>query len=183
MFWKSKKQKEKNIDSGALFKDITQNVAIKMMSLQLIESPQLKFFVDDNGMVEGLVLEHTTDREYKALKQQSSYDYMFVCGMHAFGAGIYVTLFQTKLGKPINEFTQSDLRNIAIAFSQVDAYELALLTLGVSVNSNKKQIFDQIIITAINSATNYAGDNATTPDVIKQLMQVLFNAGITVVMQ
>ena len=181
MFWNRKKQKE--IDSSTLFRDMTQDVIMEMISMRIIKSPELKFFGDDKGILEGLVQNHTTGQEILALKQQSAFNYLFVCGMHAFGAGVYVTLFQTKVKKPITEFGQQELGSLALAFSQTDAYELALLSLGLNANSNNKKVFDKIIMTAINSATKYAGNNATHPDTIKQLMQVLFNAGITVVMR
>ena len=183
MFWKNKKQNDKNVDSGELFRDITQDVVMSMMSMHVIKSPELKFFYDDKGILEGLVQEHTTNREILAVKQSSDFNYMFVCGMHAFGAGAYTTIFQTKVKKPITEFGQKELMDIASAFSQVDAYELALSAMGLNANSNNKKVFDAIIMAAIKSATNHAGKDATHPDTIKQLMQVLFNAGISVVMR
>ena len=179
MFW-LKKQKN---DAGKLFKEITQDVVMVMMSMHVIKSPQLKFFYDDKGILEGLVQQHTTNRTILALKQESDFNYMFVCGMHAFGAGIYATIFQTKAQKPVNEFGTKELMDIASAFSRVDPYELALSSMGLNANSNNKKVFDEIIMTAIKSATKHAGKDATHPDTIKQLMQVLFNAGITVVMR
>ena len=175
-------QKNK-IDAGKLYKDITQDAVMKMMAMHVIKSPELKFFYDDKGILDGLVQEHTTNRDILSLKRESDFNYMFVCGMHAFGAGVYTTAFQTKAEKPVNEFGQKELREIALAFSQVDAYELALSVMGLNANSNNKKVFDEIIITAIKSAMNCAGKDATHPDTIKQLMQVLFNAGITVVMR
>ena len=181
MFWKKNKKIEIKIDEDALFKDITQDVIMNMMSMNVIKTPELKFFVDDKGILDGLVQEHITRKKILALKRQSDFSYMFVCGMHALGAGIVVTAFQIKVNRSVNEFTQQDLNDIALCFSKVDAYELALSTMRIDANSNNKKIMDQIIITAIKSAMNYAGENATSPDTIRQFMRVLFNAGITVV--
>lgn len=183
MFWKSKKNKAENSVVGSIHKEITQDVVMEMMAMHVIKSPELKFFVDDKGILEGLVYEHTTNPEILALKRESAFDYMFVCGMHAFGAGIYATLYQTKVKKPVNKFNQQDLAEIALAFSRTDAYELALTALGLNANSNNKKVFDKIIMTGIKSAFIYSGDDDTHPDTVRQLMQVLFNAGITVVMR
>ena len=183
MFWKSKKQKDKTIDDGVLYRNITQDVVMNMMSMHVIKSPELKFFMDDKGLLDGLVQEHITEKKILDLKKQDDFTYMFVCGMHALGAGIYVTLFQTKVKKPINEFGQKEMMEIALNFSNTDAYELALSTMGLNTNSNNKRVFDQIIITAIKSAMNCVGNDATSPETIRQLMRVLYNAGITVVMR
>jgi hypothetical protein len=183
MFWNKKKQNDQSNDSSTLYGEITQAVVVDMMTMHVISSPQLKFFHDDKGILEGLVKEHVTNPEFLALKCEADFDYMFLCGMHAFGAGIYITLYQAQINKSIQEFGQTELREIAVAFSQVDAYELALAVLGLDLNSNNKKVFDHIIITAIQTAANNAGKNATHPNTIKQLMQVLFNAGISVAMR
>lgn len=180
LFWKKKKV---TVDGDALFRDITQDVVTNMMSMRIIKTPELKFFFDDKGILEGLIQEHTTQEEVLDLKKQSDFTYMFVCGMHAFGAGAYVTIYQTKAQKPVSDFGQQELRKIALSFSMTDSYELALSAMGLDANSNNKKVFDKIIMDAIKLVMNSAGNNATSPDAIRQLMKVLYNAGITVVMR
>ena len=55
--------------------------------------------------------------------------------------------------------------------------------MGLDVNSNNKKVFDQIIMTAIKSAMNFAGEEAVEAAGMQELMKVLYNAGITVFMR
>ena len=80
-------------------KTLIQDVTLQMVSMRVISDPMMKFLYDDKGILDRLFHEHTTDKEFLAIKQQSEFNYLFVCGMHAFGAGIFVTAMQPKLEK------------------------------------------------------------------------------------
>ena len=164
-------------------KTLIQDVTLQMVSMRVISDPMMKFLYDDKGILDRLFHEHTTDKEFLAIKQQSEFNYLFVCGMHAFGAGIFVTAMQPKLEKAVSDYSTEDVSMIISTLFEHDAYEVGLATLGLSVESNNKKVFDKIIITAIESAMANAPKTYMTSAIIKQLMQTLFNAGVTVVMR
>ena len=170
-------------ETNKLFMTITQNVLMSMLMMRVIPTPELKSFADDKGILNNFVTQHTTDREILNLKKDSKFTYMFVCGMHAFGAGIYAAFYQTKLKKALNDFTAEEIEAVEKDLFGTDAYELGLSAMGLDVNSNNKKVFDQIIMTAIKSAMNCAGEEATEAEGMKELMKVLYNAGITVFMR
>ena len=183
MFWKNKKEKENSEYNNELYRKITVDVVSEMLSMHVISTPALKTLLDDKGILEHLIHVHTTDKDVLALKEEDIFTYLFVCGMHAFGAGVYVTLFQGRAGKPVNEFDAEDLKMIALSFSNTDIYDLALSSMGLDSNSNNKKVFDQIIITAVRTAMIMELNESTKPDNVRQLMKVLYNAGTTVVMR
>ena len=170
-------------ETNKLFMTITQNVLMSMLMMRVIPTPELKSFADDKGILNNFVTQHTTDREILNLKKDSKFTYMFVCGMHAFGAGIYAAFYQTKLKKALNDFTAEEIEAVEKDLFGADAYELGLSAMGLDVNSNNKKVFDQIIMTAIKSAMNCAGEEAAEAEGMKELMKVLYNAGITVFMR
>ncbi len=128
-----------------------------------------------------MFVQHTTDSEMLQMKRTSQDEYLFVVGMHAFGAGVYVTHMQSEFKKPVNEFSPVELMKLAAAFGETDAYELALNTLGVTLESKKKKILDLIILTALKTLMNTCGDAAFDLQNILAYTQVLYNAGITMV--
>ena len=164
-----------------LFREITQTVAVVMYKMGVVKQPGLQFFKNDSGIFEGIFVQHTTDSQMLAFKKISEDIYMTVCGSHAFGAGVYVAAMQGKLNKPVEEFSLDNIRVIAATFSRTDAYELGLKTLNVSPDSQNKQALDQIIRYAKMTAKNTAGDNVLALPNLKAYMQVLYNAGITMV--
>lgn len=166
----------------SLFRDVTQEVAVFMYQVGITSQPGLSFFNDDKGILEGLFIQHTTNPDILDLKRMSDDVYLQVVGMHAFGAGAYVTAKQLDFKHPVNEFTSSELQRIALDFQQTDSYELALNRLGISVESKNKQVLDQIIITGMNTAKAAAGSKIMEHQNIKAYMQVLFNAGISMYM-
>ena len=166
-----------------LYMTIAQNVVMSMLMMRVIPAPELKSFADDKGILENFVKQHTTDREILNLKKDSKFTYMYVCGMHAFGAGIYAAFYQTKLKKALNDFTAEEIATVENDLYGTDAYELGLSGMGLDANSNNKKVFDQIIMTAIKSAMQCAGEETAEPEGMKELMKVLYNAGITVFMR
>ena len=166
-----------------LFRDITQDVAIAMCAVKIVSQPGLKFFKNDQGIIKGMAIQHTTNPELLGLKNMSEDAYLNVCGMHAFGAGVWVTLKQSKFNKPVSEFSTLELFEIARDFEQTDAYELALNALGVSPSSNNKAVFDHIILTGLAALKKYAGPDYLSASSIEAYMQVLFNAGITLILR
>lgn len=170
--------KSVQMDSN-LFREITQTVAVVMYKMGVVKQPGLQFFKNDSGIFEGLFTQHTTDSQMLAFKKISEDMYLTICGSHAFGAGIYVAAMQGKLEKPVEDFSLDNIRVIASTFSRMDAYELGLKTLNVSPDSQNKKALDQIIQFAKMTAKNVAGDNALTLPNLKAFMQVLYNAGVT----
>ena len=164
-----------------LFREITQTVAIVMYKMGVVKQPGLQFFKNDSGIFEGIFVQHTTDSQMLAFKKISEDIYMTVCGSHAFGAGVYVAAMQGKLNKPVEEFSLDNIRVIAATFSRIDAYELGLKTLNVLPDSQNKQALDQVIRYAKMTAKNTAGDNVLALPNLKAYMQVLYNAGVTMV--
>ena len=166
---------------NSLFQEITQTVAIVMWKMGIVEQPGLQFFHNDNGIFEGLFVQHTTESQMLAYKKISEEIFLSVCGSHAFGAGIYVAALQGKLNKSVEDFNLENIRAIAAAFSRTDAYELGLKTLNIAPDSQNKQALDQIIRYAKMTAKETAGDNVLALPNIKAYMQVLYNAGVTLV--
>lgn len=168
---------------ATMFRDITQSVALFMCSAKIIDQPALRYFNSDQGICEGLYVQHTTNPQILQLKKMSPDTYLSVVGMHAFGAGIYVTNQEVQLNKPIDHFSSDDIYSIAKAFEQTDAYELALKILHIPLDSKNKLILDQIILTALETAKKVAGSEIMEPKYMRAYMQVLFNAGSTMVLK
>lgn len=171
----------KTIDEHTLFADLTQEIALFMVSTKIIEQPMLKFFKDDRGILEGLAFQHyNSDIKNSEI---SDHDYLFACGMHAFGAGLFVTLYQAKIKTPIADFTEENLMDIALAFQETDAYELGLTSYGIGLDSNNKNVIDFMILKAIETAANSCGMMKLNYEQLRTFMQVLFNAGVTMVLR
>ena len=165
-----------------LFREVTQEVALFMFEVGITKQPGLSCFYDDKGIFEGIFIQHTTNPNILALKRISDDAYLQVVGMHAFGAGAYVTVKQLDYGHQVNEFTSDELKRIALDFQQTDAYELSLKRLKIPVDSSNNKILDQIIITGLNTAKATVEDRIMEPQNLKAYMQVLYNAGISMYM-
>lgn len=165
-----------------LSREITQSVAIFMYQAGITEQPGLSFFKNDSGMFEGIYVQHTTNPAILQLKQMPGDMYLKICGMHAFGAGAYITACQLDFKHPVEAFTSAEVQQIANAFRDTDAYELALKRLGIPLESRNKQVLDHIIITALETAKEVVGSRVMDPQNLKAYMQVLFNAGISMYM-
>lgn len=90
---------------------------------------------------------------------------------------------QGKFKKPVSEFTIDEVRSILTDFCNNDAYELALNKLGISVDSQNKKVLDHIILVCINSAKESVGAEILNKNNLMAMMQVLFNAGVTLIMK
>ena len=142
--WKKKSGEEGNIIykhvemNQQLFRDITQEVALYMFYAGFTSQPGLSFLRDDSGILNGLFIQHTTNPRILAIKNVSEDDYLQIVGMHAFGAGAYVTVKQLDFKHSVGEFTPEEVRQIALDSQETDAYELALNRLGVPLDSKEK---------------------------------------------
>lgn len=186
--WKKKSGEEGNISyqhvemNQQLFRVLTQEVALFMFHAGITSQPGLSFLHDDKGILNGLFIQHTTNPEILAIKSVSEESYLQIAGMHAFGAGAYVTAKQLDFKHPVGEFTSEELRQIALDFQEIDAYELALNRLGVPLDSKEKHILDYIVLTGIKAAKSSVGSEIWKDENMKAFMQVLFNAGVSMYM-
>lgn len=162
-------------------RDLIQTVAITMFELKITKQPALSFFHNDHGIFEETFLSHTTDPEFVAMSQQDFATYLMVLGCHALGAAAYVAICQRKYHKPLAEFGNVELREIAQALHNTDPYELGLNALGFRHDGNNKKCLDHIVVTANNAARNLAGNNIHDKRYQKIYMQVLYNAGVTLI--
>ena len=79
--------------------------------------------------------------------------------------------------------SRQELQNIIYAVQRTDAYELGLNRMGIPINSGNKKVLDHIISTGLMAAKASAGSKICNPENLKAYMQVLYNAGNTVVMR
>ena len=166
-----------------VFRDVTQAVAMRMHEVGITNRPILTYIKNDQGLFETMFQQHITQQSTLALKQKSEDLYIAMLGMHALGMGMYVTLLQIDYKHPVEEFTSSELQNIIYAVQRTDAYELGLNRMGIPINSGNKKVLDHIISTGLMAAKASAGSKICNPENIKAYMQVLYNAGNTVVMR
>ena len=144
--------------------------------------PVLKFLKNDQGISEGVYQSHINDPQVEMLKRSYGTEmYLQVLACHAFGAGAYVTLCQSKFDKPVEQFTINEAMQISVAFRETDPYELAITTLGYAVDGNNKRCLDRISVVGVEAYKKAAGSKALDKDCLKILMQVMYNAGVTLV--
>ena len=167
----------------ALFRDLTQDVAITMYESKITQSPMLKFLKNDSGIFYNVFEMEMRNSLVSQLKNQSINTYLFALGMHAMGAGIYTVVMQTRLKKPASEYTEEEVIKVLTDLRNTDPYELALNTLGITVDSQNKKVLDHIIMVCLNSTKEKAGENVLNKDSLMTMMQVLFNAGVTLIMK
>ena len=173
---------EKQYTGSSIERDVIQDVAICMNSLQITKMPILKFLNNDQGIFEGVYQSHMNDPKVEMIKKAYGTDmYLRVLAGHALGAGAYVTLSQSKFNKPVEQFTMNEAMQISIAFRETDPYELAIKTLGYALDGNNKRCMDQIVVVGIEAYKKAAGSKALKKDCLKSLMQVMYNAGVTLV--
>lgn len=182
-------RKKKTIDStctstgsGSLFNDLTQDVALAMMSMKMITQPAMKFLNDDCGVFEGIYQLHINDPKILALKSMPNDTYLRVCGMHAFGASIWALKKADSMGKALHELNSAEVYGIAQDFGRTDAYELALRALNVPLDSMNKRALDQVIVVALNTLKQKTGSASAEASNLKTYMQVLYNAGVTLLL-
>lgn len=175
---------EKQFTGTSIERDVTQDVAICMNALKITSMPILKFLKDDNGICEGVFLSHMNDPNVQMVRKAYGDEmYLNLLGCHALGSGAYVTLCQDKYKKPVEQFNENEIIKIRDAFHKTDPYELAIRALGYALDGNNKRCLDQITLVGVNAYRKAAGAKAFDEDYLKSYMQVMFNAGVTVVLR
>lgn len=169
--------------NNQLFRDLTQDAGVLLYKMGIAKEPHVKFFNDDGGILLGLFVQHTTNPQILAVKSMSMDMYLKVCGMHALGAGMYVTYMQSQFHKPVEQFSSSELAELAHAWERTDAYELALRTFGIPLQSQQKSSLDQIYMFGTRGYTKLVGNALDKAENVYTFMQVMFNAGITVALE
>lgn len=170
-------------DLRSFERDLIQEVAIKMFEMKITKQPELKFFYNDHGIFEGIFISHTTDTELLALARQDFSTYLMIMGCHALGTAAYVALSQPRYKKPLEEFGEKELSEIAQAIHDTDAYELALNAMGYKPDGNNKRCLDHIIVTANLAAQKLAGEKIHDKRYQKIYMKILYNAGVTLILR
>ena len=92
---------------------------------------------------------------------------------------MYIANMQGVVNKGVGEFSANEFRDIANAFANTDAYELALKTYGIPLDSKNKQVLDQIYVIGLGVGRKTVGSDLINPQNLRTYMQVMFNAGIT----
>ena len=173
---------EKQFTGSSVERNIIQNVAICMNSMHITKAPVLMFLNNDQEIFEGVYQSHINNPKIEIIKETYGEEmYLKVLACHAFGAGVYVTLCQETFKKPVEQFTPNEIMQISSAFHQTDPYELALKTLGFALDSNNKRCLDQIALVGVGSYKEATESKALNKDYLKSLMQVMFNAGVTLI--
>ena len=162
-------------------RDLIQTVAITMFELKITKQPVLSFFHNDHGIFEEIFNSHTTDPELIVMEEFDLTTYLMVLGCHALGASAYVVISQKDFHKPLAEFGNVELQAISHNLNTTDPYELGLSALGYRPDGNNKKCLDHIVITANNAAQRLAGKNIHDKRYQKIYMQVLYNAGVTLI--
>jgi hypothetical protein len=165
-----------------LFRDIAQAVVEELVKYKVIKKPELTYLYNEPGILDRLFRQRIADPQIIELKQKPNDLYLIIIGMHAFGAGIYATCMQSS-GHLADEFTPDDVEKIFSAFHEDDAYKLGLEELKIPLDSNNKKVLDAVILAGMRAAKSSAGSEVFDPKNIHTYMQVLFNAGNTVVMR
>ena len=166
-----------------LFRDIAQAVTAEMIKYNVIKKPELTYLYNEPGILDRLFRQRIADPEIIELKQKPNDLYLIIIGMHAFGAGIFATCMQNEFKHFADEFTSDDIEKIFSAFHEDDAYKLGLERLKIPLDSNNKRVLDAVILAGMRAAKASAGSGVFESKNIHTYMQVLFNAGNTVVMR
>lgn len=109
--------------------------------------------------------------------------YLSLLGCHAFGAGAYITLCQAKFKKVVEEWTIEEAKQIDAAFRETDPYELAIRSLGFSLDGNNKKCLDHIVGVGVLAYCTATGPAKMNREHLKVFMHVMYNAGITLVLK
>ena len=170
------------VKNKELYNSLATYISTCLSSLNLTGETAIKSFSDDKGLLDSLVFSATVAPVYTKLRDQSSNEFLGVCGSNALGRGIYVSGMQDKLNKPISQFTMIEVEDIIGAFRYTSDYELGLRMINVEVGSTKHQAFSNLVI----KVANYYLEICSYPldkENLRSYMQALFNAGVTVVYQ
>ena len=162
-------------------RDLIQEVALTMFQMKITKQPGLNFFHNDHGIFDGIFTSHTTDPHMLAIARQDFNTYMMVLGCHALGTAAYVATCQGKYKKPLEQFGETEMREIAKTIHDTDAYEVGLKALGFAPDGNNKKCLDRIVVVANTSAQKLAGSKIYDKRYQKVYMQVLYNAGVSLI--
>ena len=165
-----------------LFKNLTQATAILLTKMGVTSQPFMMNVEGDSGIFEGTFRNHTTNPQILALKNMSPDVYIKVCGMHMVGSGMYVCYMQEKLKKSAADFSLDEIKGIATAWQNKDAYELALNTFGIPVQSQQKMSLDQIYVYGLGVYKSSVGSAWDKKENLCAYMKVMYNAGFTLAM-
>lgn len=185
--FKKKKQQiaeetvQENTQLREFERDLIQEVALTMFQMKITKQPVLSFFHNDHGIFEGIFISHTTDPQMLMIAQQDFNTYMMVLGCHALGTAAYVAICQGKYKKPLEQFGETEMREIAKTIHDTDAYEVGLNSLGFAPDGNNKKCLDRIVVVANTTAQKLAGGKIHDKRYQKVYMQVLYNAGVTLI--
>ena len=166
-----------------LFNDLTQGIAMLMYEQHIIDNPYMRFIKSDSGILRGVFLSHATETEILKLKTMSNNTYLIVCAMHAMGTAMYCIYYQTVVKKPVQDFSESEYLELVKLWTQNDPYELALKTYGIGIPSANKRCLDNIGVVAVSHYVQLTGKKRFEDNNLFTLMQVMFNAGVTVGMR
>lgn len=164
-----------------LERHLIQQVAMTMFQMKITKQPGLKYIQDDPGLFEGIFTMHMLDTQLQALAKQDFGNYLMVLGCHALGGAAYALTCQLKYMKPAAEFGKTEILEIIKTFYGTDAYELGLKALKFAPNGNNKKCLDQVVVAANNAARQLVGDKMREERYQRVYMQVLFNAGVTLI--
>ena len=166
--------------NNALFNDLTQGIAMLMYEQKITQGPHMRYLMSDGGILRGMFASHATNPETLKLKTLSNSTYLVVCSMHAIGGGMYCIYYQNEVKKPVQDFSDSDCLELIDRWKHTDPYELALKTYGIGIPSGNKRCLDNIGMVAVNHYVQLTGKKKYEDDNLYTLMQVMFNAGVTV---
>ena len=150
--------------------DLIKVVFLKLYEDGVIKNANMRYLINDRGVASEYftLLKKTFAMAEKIDDKEKQYIMVYMC----FGAGAYFTASQWRLGKTIDNFTDSDLDILFKALSEDDAIGLGYDALGIlsgSYNYNK-------ITKAIQSVYTAAVEQNSDSDI---LMQLFFNIGVT----
>ena len=161
---------------------LSDEVAETMKQMHIIKNSVLSTLEGCEDILEAILpVENDTLIALDELDEQRLTIYLSIYGSRALGAAAYLAMSQRYYGKSVSEYTKEECMEVKNAVSEKDCYELGLTALGFRTESNNKKQLDEIIVVAVNAAKKLAGKRMHSPEYVKAYMQVLFNAGCTLV--
>ena len=165
-----------------LFNKVAESVVGFMFDRRMIETPFLLNLRNDHGLFLFLFDSMNRNLNSPRTKDIPAYILFQAAGMQSFAAGVYVTGKQADFNHPVDAFTDDEVQRITDDFYDNDIYELGLNTLGIQKGSSHDEILNMLIITAFQTAEAEVGSDVFKEQNFKACMKVLFNAGVTLLM-
>ncbi|MBQ8093706.1 MAG: hypothetical protein IJ242_09040 [Clostridia bacterium] len=144
----------------------------KMLVLGFIDEPHLRFFLDDRGFFHVFADEWLNAVEGKTL---TSGERLLILGSQALGSGIHIA---KKYGIRLAE---DDVSLIYDELDAKDAIEIALGDFGIYDDFDAACLFYELVEKICYEAVGEYPELETDPVLIRQYMEVLFDAGVTIV--